>query len=214
MHTVKVKKEVILCGGTFNSPQLLELSGIGDPDVLNAAGIDCKIELPSVGTNFQDHVVAPIGYELTPGTTSLDSIYDPTVMQDAQKVLRETQGGPLTSISSTQGFFPYKLFATDAELKETIASIRDTPDQTPFFKQQAQQIIAHLENPKSANLQFVMVAASANWEKGVENQALLFPPPSDPSGPNGITLAACLQYPASRGTVHITSSGKTCCSAH
>jgi choline dehydrogenase-like flavoprotein len=207
-HTVKVKKEVILCGGAFNSPQLLELSGIGDPEVLKAAGIDCKIELPCVGTNFQDHVFCGTGYELKPGTPSLDAIYNPAVMEDAQKVLMETQGGPLTAISSTQGFFPYSLFASDAELKETVQNIRDTPNQTEFFKKQAQQIIAHLENPKSANLQFVLVAATANWKDGVQNQAAIFPPPADPSQPNGITMVACLEYPASRGSVHITSSGK------
>lgn len=207
-YTVKAKKEIILCGGTFNSPQLLELSGIGDPEVLNAVGIECKVELPSVGTNFQDHVMTGTGYELTPGTPSLDSIHNPAVMQDAQKVFMETQGGPLTAISSTQGFFPYNLFASDAELKETIRSIQDTPNQTSFFRQQAQQIIAHLENPHSANLQFVMVAATLNWKDGVENQAKIFPPPAEPSQPNGMTLVVCLEYPVSRGSVHITSSGK------
>ena len=207
-HSVRANKEVILCGGTFNSPQLLELSGIGNPDVLKAAGIDCKIELPSVGSNFQDHLVTGTGYELTPGMSSLDSIYDPAVMQDAQKVWMETQGGLLTAVSSTQGFFPYKLFASDAELKETIESIQNTPNQTPFFREQAQQIIAHLENPKSANLQFVMVAATANWNDGVENQARIFPPPVDPSQPNGVSLLVCLEYPVSRGSVHVTSSGK------
>ena len=206
-HTVQVLKEVILCGGVINSPQLLELSGIGDPDVLTAAGIDCKIELPSVGSNFQDHVIAGTGYELTPGTASLDSIHNPQAMEDAQKVWMETQGGPLTAISSTQGFFPYTLFASEVELKETVASIRDTPHQTPFFKKQAQQIITHLGNSKSANLQFVLVPATLNWKDAAENQAVIFPPPANPSQPNGITLAVCLEYPVSRGSVHITSSG-------
>lgn len=207
-HTVRVNKEVILCGGAFNSPQLLELSGIGDPEVLNSAGIGCKIELPSVGSNFQDHVFTAVGYELTPGNPSLDSIHNPEVMQDAQKVWMETQGGPLTAISSTQGFFPYALFASDSELKDTIQTIRDTPNKTTFFKKQVEQIITHLENPKSANLQLVLCAATANWKHGVQNQAVLFPPPTDPCQPNGFTLAVCLQYPVSRGSVHITSSGR------
>lgn len=213
-HTVKVEKEVILCGGVFNSPQLLELSGIGDPSVLKAAGIHCKSELPSVGSNFQDHVFSAVGYELTPGTMSLDAIHNPHVMHDAQKIWTETQGGPLTSISSTQGFFPYTSFASDAEVKETVQSILDTPDQTPFFRKQAQQIIAHLENPTSANLQFVMLGATMNLKEGVHNQAEFFPPPADPSQPNGITMAVCLQYPVSRGSVHVTSSGEilTCAS--
>ena len=48
--------EVILCGGAFNSPQLLQLSGVGNPDVLRAAGVDTRVELPGVGENLQDHL--------------------------------------------------------------------------------------------------------------------------------------------------------------
>jgi choline dehydrogenase len=46
---------VILCGGTFNSPQLLELSGIGPASVLKAHGIEVAHELSGVGENLQDH---------------------------------------------------------------------------------------------------------------------------------------------------------------
>lgn len=52
-HTVKAIKEVILSGGVINSPQLLELSGIGDPEVLKAAGVECVVENTRVGANFQ-----------------------------------------------------------------------------------------------------------------------------------------------------------------
>ena len=48
--------EVILCGGAFNSPQLLQLSGVGNPDVLGAAGVQTRVELPGVGENLQDHL--------------------------------------------------------------------------------------------------------------------------------------------------------------
>ncbi len=48
--------EVILCGGAFNSPQLLQLAGIGDPAHLRGIGIDPVVELPGVGANLQDHL--------------------------------------------------------------------------------------------------------------------------------------------------------------
>jgi len=48
--------EVILAGGVINSPQLLMLSGIGDPDELRAHGIDVKVALRGVGKNLQDHI--------------------------------------------------------------------------------------------------------------------------------------------------------------
>jgi choline dehydrogenase len=47
--------EVILCGGTFNSPQLLQLSGIGPAPLLSAHGIDVLHDLPGVGENLRDH---------------------------------------------------------------------------------------------------------------------------------------------------------------
>lgn len=56
-HVVPANREVILAAGALQSPQVLELSGIGDPEVLKAAGIDCKVENKAVGENFQDHVL-------------------------------------------------------------------------------------------------------------------------------------------------------------
>ena len=49
-------REVILCGGSINSPQLLMLSGIGPADHLRALGIRIQQELPGVGANLQDHL--------------------------------------------------------------------------------------------------------------------------------------------------------------
>ena len=43
-HTVGVKKEVIVAGGAIHSPAMLELSGIGDPEILRKAGVEPKIE--------------------------------------------------------------------------------------------------------------------------------------------------------------------------
>src|SRR5580704_598711 len=66
--TTHAEREVILCGGVINSPQLLMLSGIGDPDELRAHGIDVKVALPGVGKNLQDHISAAIAYaRKTPG---------------------------------------------------------------------------------------------------------------------------------------------------
>jgi choline dehydrogenase/4-pyridoxate dehydrogenase len=60
--TARAAKEVLLCGGTINSPQLLMLSGIGAPDELAAHDIAVKSALPGVGKNLQDHVAALIVY--------------------------------------------------------------------------------------------------------------------------------------------------------
>jgi choline dehydrogenase len=57
--------EVILAGGTVNSPQLLMLSGIGPADELTAAGISATHDLPGVGKNLQDHPMVSVGYLCT-----------------------------------------------------------------------------------------------------------------------------------------------------
>ena len=61
-------REVILAGGAINSPQLLMLSGIGDPEELRSHGIETKVPLGGVGKNLQDHLSADVGYtRKTPG---------------------------------------------------------------------------------------------------------------------------------------------------
>jgi 4-pyridoxate dehydrogenase len=50
------EREVILCGGVINSPQLLMLSGVGHPDQLRVHGIEATVALPGVGKNLQDHL--------------------------------------------------------------------------------------------------------------------------------------------------------------
>ena len=54
-HQASAGKEVILCGGTFNSPQLLQLSGIGPGAVLRDNGVAVQLDRPGVGENLQDH---------------------------------------------------------------------------------------------------------------------------------------------------------------
>jgi choline dehydrogenase len=58
-------KEVILCGGAFNSPHLLQLSGVGNADELGALGIDVVENLPGVGENLQDHLEVYIQHACT-----------------------------------------------------------------------------------------------------------------------------------------------------
>jgi choline dehydrogenase len=52
---VRARKELILSGGAYNSPQLLQLSGIGSPDLLHAHGIEVRHALPGAGENLRDH---------------------------------------------------------------------------------------------------------------------------------------------------------------
>jgi len=55
-HTVRAEREVVLAGGSINSPQLLLLSGIGPAEELRALGLPVVLDLPGVGKNLQDHL--------------------------------------------------------------------------------------------------------------------------------------------------------------
>src|SRR5882724_3386441 len=52
---VRARRDVILSGGTFNSPQLLQMSGVGPPELLQSLGIPVRHALPGVGENLRDH---------------------------------------------------------------------------------------------------------------------------------------------------------------
>jgi choline dehydrogenase len=58
-------QEVILCGGTFNSPHLLQISGVGDPEHLRQIDVKVQHSLPGVGRNLQDHVGCGLKVRLT-----------------------------------------------------------------------------------------------------------------------------------------------------
>ncbi len=60
---IKARREVVLAGGTFNTPQLLMLSGIGDPAELGRHGIAVRHALPGVGKNLQDHLDFILSYK-------------------------------------------------------------------------------------------------------------------------------------------------------
>ncbi|HKX27946.1 MAG TPA: GMC family oxidoreductase N-terminal domain-containing protein, partial [Blastocatellia bacterium] len=100
IEEVRANREVILSGGTINSPQLLMLSGIGPADHLQALGVPVVLDLPGVGQNLQDHPLICIEYEcnLPVGLYQADT---------ALNLLNFLifKNGPLTSTVAEAGMF-------------------------------------------------------------------------------------------------------------
>jgi choline dehydrogenase len=67
-------REVVLCGGTYNSPQLLMLSGIGPAVDLEAHGIRTLVDLPGVGRNLSEHARVPVEFEASQPVTFLNEL--------------------------------------------------------------------------------------------------------------------------------------------
>jgi choline dehydrogenase len=103
--TVRVRREVILCGGAINSPQLLLLSGVGPQAQLAAHGIEVVQHSPGVGQAMQDHYSAPIKLKCRYPITLND------VMQSNLKKLRTgleyylLRRGPMAAISAQVALF-------------------------------------------------------------------------------------------------------------
>ena len=72
LETVRARAEVILAGGAINSPQLLQLSGVGPGELLAAHGVSVVADRAQVGENLQDHYVVGARYRLKPGQTSVN----------------------------------------------------------------------------------------------------------------------------------------------
>lgn len=94
-------REVIVSAGAFGSPKLLELSGIGNPEILKAANIPSKINLPGVGENYQDHLLYLNMHHVDPDAESHDHLYRQTEPDFSahQKQWKETGTGPAVSNS-------------------------------------------------------------------------------------------------------------------
>jgi choline dehydrogenase len=99
-ETVRANREVLICGGAINSPQLLLLSGIGPADDLKALNIPVMDDLPGVGQNLQDHLASGVSYQST----------QPISLNDAEKTSNVIhflfrKRGPLTSNIAESGAF-------------------------------------------------------------------------------------------------------------
>ncbi|MFF7889872.1 GMC family oxidoreductase [Streptomyces sp. NPDC020794] len=98
--TVRAQSEVVLSGGSINSPQLLMLSGIGPAAHLQEHGIGVLVDLPGVGSNLQDHPAVPhIVYVDAPTVPELVS--DPSAL----KLFQEERRGPFASAFAEAGGF-------------------------------------------------------------------------------------------------------------
>lgn len=100
IETAQANREVLLCGGAINSPQLLMLSGIGPAEHLKSMHIDVIADLPGVGQNLQDHLAASVAF-LSRKPISLNDVEKPDNL--LQYLLFKK--GPLTSVIAEAGGF-------------------------------------------------------------------------------------------------------------
>jgi choline dehydrogenase-like flavoprotein len=104
-RTARARKEVLVSSGAYNSPQLLQLSGVGPGDFLRKHGIDVVLDAPGVGNDLQDHMQVRVVMRCTKPITLNDVVNSP-----ARKVLAglryaALRTGPLSIAAGTSGAF-------------------------------------------------------------------------------------------------------------
>ena len=98
-YTVNANAEVILCAGAINSPQILQLSGIGDPEMLSQAGVETLHGLPGVGKNLQDHLQIRLVFHTSERTLN-DELNNPFKRLKVGLQYIFKRSGPLTLAAS------------------------------------------------------------------------------------------------------------------
>ncbi|KAK0496357.1 alcohol oxidase [Armillaria luteobubalina] len=201
--TVNVKKEVLLSAGSLHTPQLLELSGVGNPKILAPLGIDAIIDLPGVGENLQDHALAPTVVEVDQSFKTFEIFGDPEQLADQQK-LYAGRKGLLAGVSSCFAFMPAAAFGSEANLAdwEKSASVSAIPELDAVhpsvrlgIEKQYEILRGWLKDPNQVFSQILTV-------NGHYPVAGVTPDPTK----RYTTLLVAYMHPFTRGRVHITST--------
>lgn len=194
-------KEIILCGGVFNSPQLLELSGIGSKTILDQLNIPIVFDLPGVGENLQDHSNVGVSFEATMET--FDSFKIPAKLAGAVNEYQESRSGPMTSAIFNMAFMPClkDSFGSEAGLAELLRRSVEDPALGPGLRKQYELIERIVGNSDLSSVQYIAAPIGLdNFDQSAGNVT------PEAAVANMITLFASLSHPFSRGSCHIKSS--------
>ncbi|TFK98122.1 GMC oxidoreductase-domain-containing protein [Pterulicium gracile] len=177
---VKARKCVVLSGGTLGTPQILERSGVGSAELLKKMDIKCVSDLPGVGEQYQDHYTTLSLFRVSNESETLDDFLR-GVPEIQREIFQEWEVSPekarLSSNAIDAGF---KIRPNEVELKEMGPEFNALWD--TYFKDKPD---------KPVMFGSIVSAAYADHT--------LLPPGKY------MTMFQYLEYPASRGKIHITS---------
>ncbi|KAI1204349.1 putative GMC oxidoreductase [Annulohypoxylon truncatum] len=193
---VTATREVILAAGAVKSPQLLELSGIGNKDVLAKHGINCLLNNPNIGENLQDHGFVPFSWEVADPTSSGDQMRDPSVVGAVMSAYQETKAGPLSVNALASAFFPLQdQDLTPVSVSQLLSELGQADVEPRVLREQ-------ICTPGECSAQFTLAPFQLNPFPG-DSPSQIFG-----LGTEGFyaSIVAVLNHPFSRGSVHIQSA--------
>ncbi|KAG6858761.1 hypothetical protein C0995_014098, partial [Termitomyces sp. Mi166 len=186
VQRVHATREVILTAGSYKTPQILELSGIGDPEVLKTFDIEVAVNLPG------DHVTATFTAQLTPGHETFAKLIDPDYGRTQKELFKATGGGMLAGLPAAFAFLPFK----DIDKDGSIASLIDdlSLPTTPVSD-------IHREWVHDGTVSFLELSAFDRFVPGTLETPEV--------GIDYMSSTLILLHPFSYGSVHISSSEPT-----
>ncbi|RYP50158.1 hypothetical protein DL768_004275 [Monosporascus sp. mg162] len=197
--TASARKEVILSAGTFHSPKILELSGIGNPDLLSSLNIPVVIANKYVGENLQDHPLSGLSFEVKDGVKTIDDLLrqDPVALKRAMEQYGQSLSGPLAAGGTcSHAFLPLQTSIPDLSSDSYLSDAHPLkPAQTAYYNRL-------LKNLRESTASFFTYAAQGNF--GTVSFSSLMQYALLPE--NYYTVAVCLLQPLSRGSVHIRTA--------
>ncbi|KAJ3922505.1 hypothetical protein F5877DRAFT_75177 [Lentinula edodes] len=196
-YTVSSRKEVILSAGSLHTPQLLELSGIGDEARLTALGIPVVVANSDVGENLQDHQTLNSGFLLNdPDVPTVDTLFSNASFAATQEELYLTNHtGFFTYTPSALSFHPLQQFWTEDELDTALAQLQTEITQanlSTFINKQFQLQIDGIKQGVVGQMELLFVA-------GVLGA-------SSTDQENFVDMSNFASRPFSRGSVHINTT--------
>ncbi|CAI7661925.1 Glucose-methanol-choline oxidoreductase [Penicillium manginii] len=203
---IKAKKEVIICGGSLNSPQLLELSGIGGADLLKRHDIPVVIDNPSVGENLQDHAITTINFEVADGQVSGDILRDPNVVQALIKLYEETRGGPLAGMPISMAYLPFvdgNGIIPQKDIESLLSKHLEDEKIPENLRAQYSHIRKMLASTENGSSHYLFLPAQLHMNPG---KTTLTDVLAKTLPENYISIMMLHNHPFSRGSVHIRSN--------
>lgn len=205
--TVTATKEVILAAGAFQSPKILELSGIGNSELLTKHGIEVIKNLPGVGENLQDHLICCISYRAVDSFDSLDALVrqEPEAVGQAMQEYATNRSGPLASTGiEAYAYLPVIDHGFGSGMKRLQNLIRENRPPETDRTAQAMYSLASKALLDQASPSGAYLALRAQSVLPVDLSWYVNSPTGTVPG-KFITIGVLLANPISRGSVHIRS---------
>ncbi|KAL4923152.1 GMC family oxidoreductase [Aspergillus undulatus] len=188
---VNVRKEAILAAGSLHTPQILQLSGIGDTALLGQRNISTVANIPGVGHNLQDHVYVPVVFQFDFPLTAANLTENATFAAESLALYNSEKTGPYADATGNfLAFLPTGNFTTAADA-QSIHSAAQAQDPTTYldtdtpttvqagYALQHELLVEGINRIDEAQLEII-------WSDG--------------------TFVLGLQHPFSRGSVRLAST--------